>query len=375
MKILIVVNYLEGGGIERVLIDVLKSIKEYSKVEVLCINDYGISWEKEVEVYAPVKFLDNNRKKFNFPILKSLYSRLYDNITFQSKLLQRFVKKGSFDKVIAFSDGRAVEIVSRINIEGVKKIAWVHTDFLSIEKTRRSITSLSATYNRFDSVIFVSEQLKRCYTHFLNLKTATSVVSNSIDTTRIQQFVKGVTDIKLPVPSDKYVNLMLLGRFSKEKGFDRVIESLGRMDATLRSRIHLYIVGRGVERINYESRISALNLNDCVTIVGFTMNPYPLLSKMDALLMPSRFEGFGLVSLEAMALGVPVIASDTTGVREILDGGKYGLIVENSDSAFDQPLTLMSKSELELNVYKPRMKEACNRYSIKKFNSALRKII
>jgi glycosyltransferase involved in cell wall biosynthesis len=65
---------------------------------------------------------------------------------------------------------------------------------------------------------------------------------------------------------------------------------------------------------------------------GFVRNPYPFLKRAGLLVLASRLEGMGLVLIEAMALGIPVVATDCeSGPAEVLDRGRYGLLVPSGD--------------------------------------------
>jgi glycosyltransferase involved in cell wall biosynthesis len=75
-----------------------------------------------------------------------------------------------------------------------------------------------------------------------------------------------------------------------------------------------------------------LGLGKVVSFPGFSANPYPILSQASALVLSSRWEGFGLVLVEALACGCPVISTDCrSGPREILDGGRFGTLVPVGD--------------------------------------------
>ena len=94
----------------------------------------------------------------------------------------------------------------------------------------------------------------------------------------------------------------------------------------------LYILGEGSERPRLEKLIQDLGLHPVVRLLGFQPNPYATMRQADVFVLSSDYEGFGNVIVEAMALGVPVIATDCPyGPREILAGGKYGVLVPPGD--------------------------------------------
>jgi glycosyltransferase involved in cell wall biosynthesis len=121
-----------------------------------------------------------------------------------------------------------------------------------------------------------------------------------------------------------------VGRLSREK---RVSVLLGAFRILRQSRsCRLILVGDGPERAVIEELIRDWHLDDCVSMVGFQLNPFAFLARCDLLALSSAWEGFGNVLVEAMALGVPVVSTDCpVGPREILDGGQLGRLVPVDD--------------------------------------------
>lgn len=121
--------------------------------------------------------------------------------------------------------------------------------------------------------------------------------------------------------------LVACGRLSPEKDYPTLLEAYAR---ARRSGLveHLAIVGDGQMRAELEALGDRLGVTDRVHFLGHRDNPYPYLAGARGFVLSSRFEGFGLSLVEAMALGVPVIAADCpTGPGEILEGGKCGMLV------------------------------------------------
>lgn len=105
----------------------------------------------------------------------------------------------------------------------------------------------------------------------------------------------------------------------------------------------LLLLGEGPDRAALEDFAARLGISASVDFRGFQANPYPFIAHADALVLSSRYEGFGMVIGEAMALGTPVIASDCpTGPRDLLEGGEAGLLVPVGDvAALTQALSRM----------------------------------
>ncbi len=101
-----------------------------------------------------------------------------------------------------------------------------------------------------------------------------------------------------------------------------------------RTDARLIILGEGPLRPILESKIAELNLSGYVEMPGTTSNPYAYMAKADVFVLPSAWEGFPNVLVEALACGTPVVATDCPGgSAEILDGGRYGKLVSVGDDA------------------------------------------
>lgn len=119
------------------------------------------------------------------------------------------------------------------------------------------------------------------------------------------------------------------GRLVPLKGFDVLISALA---VCSQSNLHLVILGEGPLRSELEKQVLELGLRERVHFPGFINPPSAVILNAQAFVLPSRWEGFGNVIVEALALGTPVVATDCPGgPKEILAGGKYGHLVPVDD--------------------------------------------
>jgi glycosyltransferase involved in cell wall biosynthesis len=145
-----------------------------------------------------------------------------------------------------------------------------------------------------------------------------------------------------------------IGRLKNaQKGFDLLIQA----HAVVRSRgiVHdLVIIGEGEDRAALENIAESLDVQDSLCMPGFQRNPFPWLQNARALVAPARVDGFGRIFLEAMALGVPVIASPASGPAEILNNGEFGILVnpEDVDSLADAIASMLIDDELHARYVK-----------------------
>jgi L-malate glycosyltransferase len=162
------------------------------------------------------------------------------------------------------------------------------------------------------------------------------------------------TEMKLD--KDK-TNIIVLGQLYRPKGVHFLLKALGEVVKEF-PNFRLYVVGDHIldEYRDYRSElidlINRLRLENHVIFTGWRKDAMDILSLMDILVHPSLSEGFGRAVLEAMALGKPVIASRVGGLREIIEDGVNGFLVDPGDSSMiaNRLSTLIKDRELMHNM-------------------------
>jgi glycosyltransferase involved in cell wall biosynthesis len=119
---------------------------------------------------------------------------------------------------------------------------------------------------------------------------------------------------------DDVVLFGFLGRFMEQKGFLPLVEALHGLVKSGTTRVHLLAVGAGDFEREYRAEITRRGLADYVTFFGFIPDVGPILRQLDVMVMPSLWESAGILAMEALAAGIPVIGSACIGLREVLDG-------------------------------------------------------
>jgi glycosyltransferase involved in cell wall biosynthesis len=127
------------------------------------------------------------------------------------------------------------------------------------------------------------------------------------------------------VPDTAFL-IIALGRCVYQKGFDVLLAAFGEVRAEM-PQAHLLIAGDGGMLPELAAMIERLQLQRRVRLLGYRADTAALLSAGDLFVLPSRWEGFGLVALEAMALGLPLVVTETSPVTELLRHGETGWIV------------------------------------------------
>lgn len=126
--------------------------------------------------------------------------------------------------------------------------------------------------------------------------------------------------------------LLGVGELSERKDFATLVRAFARLRALRPAR--LVILGEGRRRDELLDLARELGVAADVALPGFVANPYPAMARAAAFALTSRWEGLGIVLVEALALGVPSAACDCpSGPREVLGGGRYGPLVPVGDDA------------------------------------------
>lgn len=212
-------------------------------------------------------------------------------------------------------------------------VGWIHTpiqQYLSKLPKKHSFF-VRTIYPRLNLMIFPSQGAAASMAQYLNRSSdKIRVIPNPINLELIRNLAN------VPIPKGcTYINdrpvIISIGRLEVQKGFDLLIQASARLID--RGYDHtLIILGEGSQRQYLLDLASQLNISKKVFLPGFISNPFPLLKAAKIFVSASRVEGFGQAILEALALGVPVVATNcNTGPSEILDGGNFGKLVIPED--------------------------------------------
>jgi len=129
-----------------------------------------------------------------------------------------------------------------------------------------------------------------------------------------------------------FVTIGSVGRLDAVKGHDLLVKAFARLHAS-DGRLRLLLVGDGPERSRLASLARTLGVEPCVEFVGYQANVAPWLNRMDCFVLPSHYEGCSNALLEAMAVGLPVIATAVGGNPELIENGVSGWLIPDGDEA------------------------------------------
>lgn len=192
---------------------------------------------------------------------------------------------------------------------------------------RRILPPLIRThYPQADRVVGVSEDVTSELVSDYGLsQDLCTTVPNPIDINRVG--TKAEEPVNHPWFSEPPPVVVGVGRLIRRKRFGLLIQAFDRISQHVDPR--LVLLGDGPRREALERLVSDLGLRDRTDFLGYVDNPYRFMKRADLLVHPALHEGFGLVLVEALACGTPVVATNCPGgPRDILDGGEYGPLVD-----------------------------------------------
>jgi glycosyltransferase involved in cell wall biosynthesis len=235
------------------------------------------------------------------------------------------------------------------------------TDATSRASLYEHLGDLSLRY--FDRVVAVSEYTKKKLIELHVPEGKIEVIHNGIDVSPFSGAEKGSLRHSLNIAEDSRV-AGFIGRLGPEKGITYLLEAA---DTICRSTegVYFVLIGEGILKEETEAFIASNKLQGRVITLGWRKDATCLLPDMNMLLLPSLTEGTPMVILEAMAAGVPVIASDVGGIGEIIEDSKTGLLIRPRDSqAIVKSInTLLENKDLAANISRNSIAEVKIRFS------------
>jgi glycosyltransferase involved in cell wall biosynthesis len=315
LRVLFVIGCLHGGGTERVLLRLLSGLDRGRFRPSLALFEARGALLSQVPADVPV--LDCGRRGSGGQVRWFFrLARLLE--TERPHVVVSFLWFANAVTVLARGLARStarVVVSERSTVEGSREGAVV-------EGLRRA--AITALYPRADRVTANSQSLRRQLERRLG-RRASRVV-----------WMPNPVDLGTPVPGEPQEGrgehgppvVLGLGRLSPEKGYDLLIRALEQVPHPAR----LVLVGEGRQEGELRRLAGELGLAERVEFTGFLHDPGPLLRRASVFVLPSRYEGFPNALLEAMAAGLPCVATRCpTGPEEIITDGADGLLVPTED--------------------------------------------
>lgn len=331
------------GGVQRVTAVIAKELAKEYDVTILTFDHPK---EKNLSIYE-LNEANINYIFFSYPKIGLIYNKIckaysgfYQKYSLQSKWASNLyahssfpyplrkalihkLKNDNYDAIVGVHAPLAGRLATmKKNLPNTKCIGWIHNSF-------------EALFSK--NFIYIGAARKRHYV-FQFMKLDATVVLCNHDAKSYHDYdprfkptviYNPLTLVPAEISSGTSKRFLAVGRFSrKHKGFDLLIKAFS-IFAKENKDWNLDIIGEGPEEEFYRELIHESELEKRIIIHPFTNNIQTYYSNAQIYVLSSRWEGFGLVLVEAMAHGLPVISSDLPTSKEIM--GDFGMYFENEN--------------------------------------------
>jgi glycosyltransferase involved in cell wall biosynthesis len=352
VRVLSVIGNLSVGGAENYLTRVARDVKDYGVHMEVCALERAGPKVTELEnsgirVHG-TPYPNRTQHSNSVTLLRTVDS------------IRRIVRNGRFDIVHTYLFWSDVLGVAGAKLAGCRRIivsrralhSWAHSKsalFHGLEQ----LSNVMA-----DELIANSRAVLRdVEEHEKHLPAIRTVIYNGID---IEEYRPARRT------ADGRLRLVTVGALAPRKGQEYAIEALAMLerqgiDATLD------LVGSGPDEARLRRNVAAAGLDGRVNFAGEQVDPRPYLARADIFVLPSRQEGFSNAILEAMASGLPVVATSVGGNAEAVIDGKGGLIVPPEDGpALAAAIGTLAKNRPKLEEFgRYNRSRVADRFSLK----------
>jgi glycosyltransferase involved in cell wall biosynthesis len=178
-----------------------------------------------------------------------------------------------------------------------------------------------------DRIVGVSDELATLLTKRF---TRVKAIHNGVDVGELA--IQSQLPVDIPGRNDAF-KIAFIGRLVDVKRPGMFIEMAGQLVSEDKDRYDFYVLGDGPLRDKVEMQIRQLKIGSYVHMMGFTMHLPAHLARMNALVVTSDHEGLPVTLLEALSLGIPVVAHAVGSIPRVLEHGRYGILVREQEAA------------------------------------------
>lgn len=361
MKILFVNNGLAGGGVEKLLNDMLPLINESRNYcELLILFDGNAKY---------LESLRNNGVKVQI-VPKNIYKKGH----FQRILyIMNYIKNNDFDIVHA-NEFPLIYYCSIIKmILGKKMPKLVMTEHNTDNRRRHIKLSrpleklIYRNYDKVmsisDKVMSISDKVQEVLLDWLrpNDRDKYAVIYNGIATENFKNSKPYERSDLVPEISGKDKLLCVIGSLTEQKNYFFMLEVM----ESLPDNYHVLCLGEGPLKQKIISKIQQKGLQKRVHLLGFRKDAARILKTVDVLVIPSLWEGFGLIAVEAMASQTPVVVSNVPGLAEVVGDAGIKCSVNNVDEFTRAIKKVTNDNEYACQLAKLGEKQV-NKYDVRK---------
>jgi glycosyltransferase involved in cell wall biosynthesis len=332
-KVLFIIPSFVGGGAERTLINLLNLLTmEDLEIELVSVLGKG-PYLDQIPSYVKLTILTKNE------IFLKLITKLHQkfNFFFPLKLLFKRKVKGNFDAGISFLDCIYTEFlhIQSKDIHFKKKITWVHSSYKSYnnfykfyKKKKYNKRLRKERYSNLDTIVFVSNDAKKEFIELFGVFPDMPVIYNPINKDKIK--LMALNNDMLSFKKKDVFTFIAIGSLIPVKNYTLLINAT-RLLLQKTKEFEVQIFGSGYLESQLLDLIKNYNLSEHIFLKGFVNNPYPFLKSADAFIMTSLTEALPTALIEAMIFSKPVIVTNVSGCKEIVNDGEFGIISELND--------------------------------------------
>jgi glycosyltransferase involved in cell wall biosynthesis len=350
MKIINLILTSQNGGAEQAFFDYTKALKNLGH-EVLAILKNDAPYSSEIK---------------NLGVeIKKISNKFGDYDLFSAQNIRKICQ--DFDADVLISHIGRSSVLARKAIKKLKNKKVFQISVNHSGNVKRSIGS---------DIIFSVNKVIFYDTIAAGQNEACSfVIPNAIDLSdAVENFLESSLQEK------KKIVIGAIGRLDRTKGFDIIIGALKHLQKSNKNFV-LKIAGSGYYEPNLRNLVNQLKLEDKVEFLGWIKNKKEFFESIDIFCLPSKNEPFGIVILEAMKYGKPIIATDADGPREILCHEKDSLIValspeSNIEERLSNSILRLSEEEGLANLFvKNAARKLREKYSYAALEQRLAEIV
>lgn len=283
--------------------------------------------------------------------------------------LSTIIKRCNIDVIHShYALPHAVSALLARDISGrpVKCVTTLHGTDITVVGAHPSMTAITCyAIEKSDVVTAVSNSLKTETENKLCIgEGKIKTVYNFINP---QFFNPGLRSDEIRGDNNKKIMMHISNLRSVKRPLD-VIKIFHGVHKVMGNQVELYIVGEGPLQYEMITLVDQLGIEKNVQFLGIRSDIGPLIASSDLFILPSQQESFGLVALEAMVCGVPVIASRVGGLPEVIEDGQTGCLFEvgNINEAVEKTVHILKNEEHYNSIRKKALKVAEEKFSMEK---------
>ena len=266
------------------------------------------------------------------------------------RLLYRLAVKDTYDIEVAFQERMATRIIAASSNKSALHYAWIHVLFDDLD--------YSVYKGRFDRIVCVSKGNAQILQKDHPDIGSVAYCYNPIDDGRIKQQAKEDTELE---KNSGVMTMVSVGRVQAQKGYIRLMKILQRLKEE-GFRYEFWLIGDGPDMEEVSAYVKDKDLKE-VRLLGSRNNPHAFTAKADLFVCSSFYEGYSTACTEACILGVPVITTDVSGGREIIEEAEAGMVTGLSDDELYEGLKAVLSDPGKVRQWKEKLSETSHRFS------------